>query len=233
MPYCVKCGVELAESEDKCPLCHTVVYHPDLPLMTANSPYPAQKASQTESVNRYGVLFFLSVLFVSIIALTLLIDVRFSGRMTWSGYPIGAVGLLYVITMPPLWFKRRHPIFFVALDYVAVAIYLWLVAFLTGGGWMRPFALPLLACLAGLTLIVMAVSRYLKCDPIYLYSGVVIAIGLFTVLLEGLINRTFQIRETLVWSLYPLASCLLVGVALVVVALCKPLREALHKIFFV
>ena len=26
--YCIKCGVELSDSEEKCPLCGTVVFHP-------------------------------------------------------------------------------------------------------------------------------------------------------------------------------------------------------------
>ena len=30
--YCVKCGVELADSEKKCPLCGTPVFHPDILL---------------------------------------------------------------------------------------------------------------------------------------------------------------------------------------------------------
>ena len=29
--YCIKCGVELADSERVCPLCGTRVFHPDLP----------------------------------------------------------------------------------------------------------------------------------------------------------------------------------------------------------
>ena len=29
--YCVKCGVELADSQRVCPLCGTRVFHPDIP----------------------------------------------------------------------------------------------------------------------------------------------------------------------------------------------------------
>ena len=38
--YCIKCGVELADSEKKCPLCGTVVYHPDIKQGEAKTPYP-------------------------------------------------------------------------------------------------------------------------------------------------------------------------------------------------
>ena len=33
--YCVKCGVELADSQRVCPLCGTRVFHPDIPRKTA------------------------------------------------------------------------------------------------------------------------------------------------------------------------------------------------------
>ena len=29
--YCIQCGVKLADTEKQCPLCGTVVFHPDLP----------------------------------------------------------------------------------------------------------------------------------------------------------------------------------------------------------
>ena len=30
MAYCVNCGVKLATSEKKCPLCFTPIYHPNI-----------------------------------------------------------------------------------------------------------------------------------------------------------------------------------------------------------
>ena len=38
--YCVKCGVELADSQRVCPLCGTRVFHPDIPRTPADPPYP-------------------------------------------------------------------------------------------------------------------------------------------------------------------------------------------------
>ena len=35
-----------------------------------------------------------------------------------------------------------------------------------------------------------------------------------------------------VWSIYPLTACVLLGVMLLVVAVCKPLRRSLHRKFF-
>ena len=41
--YCVKCGVELADTEKQCPLCKTRVYHPDLQQGEGEPLYPKEK----------------------------------------------------------------------------------------------------------------------------------------------------------------------------------------------
>lgn len=53
--YCVKCGVELADSEKKCPLCGTPVFHPDIPRNLSEPPFPPDKRIRPEDVNRSGV----------------------------------------------------------------------------------------------------------------------------------------------------------------------------------
>ena len=51
-------------------------------------------------------------------------------------------------------------------------------------------------------------------------------------LIEFLINLTFQIHETLFWSFYPMVAGVVLGLMLIVIAICKPLRESLHRKFF-
>jgi len=38
--YCVNCGVKLSDTEKRCPLCQTAVYHPELPRKEAEPLYP-------------------------------------------------------------------------------------------------------------------------------------------------------------------------------------------------
>ena len=58
--YCVKCGVELADSEKVCPLCGTRVFHPDLPQAQGEPPYPPQEQARPEEVSHTGALFVLT-----------------------------------------------------------------------------------------------------------------------------------------------------------------------------
>lgn len=41
--YCVKCGVELGDSEKKCPLCGTTVFHPEMEPPKGDGPYPPEE----------------------------------------------------------------------------------------------------------------------------------------------------------------------------------------------
>ena len=97
--YCVKCGVELADSEKKCPLCGTPVFHPDIPRNLSEPPFPPDKRIRPEDVNRSGVLFVLTIAALLPALLCLLCDWRINGTLVWSGYAAGAIALLYVVLL--------------------------------------------------------------------------------------------------------------------------------------
>ena len=57
--------------------------------------------------------------------------------------------------------------------------------------------------------------------------------GGLAVLIEFLLNITFQVHQTFIWSFYPLAAGVLLGIMLLIIAVCKPLRRSLHRKFFI
>ena len=59
--YCIKCGVELADSEKCCPLCGTVPFHPDIPREEGKPLYPPERYPRYP-VSRVGVLGVVSIL---------------------------------------------------------------------------------------------------------------------------------------------------------------------------
>ena len=122
--YCVKCGVELADSEKKCPLCGTPVFHPDIPRNLSDPPFPPDRRIRPEDVNRSGILFVLTVAALLPALLCLLCDWRINGTLVWSGYAAGAIGLLYIVILLPMWFRHPNPVIFVPVDFVAVGLYL-------------------------------------------------------------------------------------------------------------
>ena len=60
-----------------------------------------------EEVNRSGILFVMTMLALLPAVICLLCDWRINGGIVWSGYAAGAIGLLYVLIVLPMWF--RHP----------------------------------------------------------------------------------------------------------------------------
>ena len=230
--YCIKCGVELADSEKRRPLCGTPVFHPDLPRNLTEPPYPADRRIRREDVNRSGILFVLTVVALLPAILSLLCDWRINGTIVWSGYAAGAIGLLYVMIVLPLWFRHPNPVIFVPVDFAAIGLYLLYIDFATGGHWFLSFAFPVTGAIGLLVTAVVVLTRYLHGGWLYIYGGAFILAGGLAVLIEFLINLTFQLHETFFWSFYPLAAGVILGLMLIVIAICKPLRESLQRKFF-
>ncbi len=230
--YCAKCGVKLSDSEVKCPLCGTKAYHPDIDRPAADRPYPPFEKS-TEAMSPRGVLFIISVLLMTVAAICLICEWNLDGKIFWSGLVTGALILLYVIMVLPSWFRRPTPAVFVPSAFAAVAVYLFYINLSLGGNWFLTFALPLTAGAAFITSSVVVLSYYLRRGYLFIWSGASILTGAYTVGIEILINITFGVRDSLLWSPYPFIALFMIGVMLIVISLVRPLRESLHKKFFV
>ena len=230
--YCVNCGVELADSETVCPLCGTRVFHPDLSRPQADAPYPPDHHVKPEDVNRSGILFVMTMLALLPAVICLLCDWRINGGIVWSGYASGAIVLLYLLIVLPMWFRHPNPVIFVPVDFVAIGLYLLYISFATGGHWFLSFAFPVTGAIGLLVSAVVALTHYLHAGYLYIYGGGLILGGGLAVLIEFLLNITFHAHETFFWSFYPLAAGVILGLMLIVIAICKPLRESLRRKFF-
>lgn len=230
--FCVKCGVELADSEKTCPLCGTSVYHPTLKQATVAASYPPRERPR-ESMKPQGVLFVVTVLFLIPLVLVLLTDLSINGRMVWSGYVVGALVMTYVMLVLPFWFRHPNPVIFVPVSFAAIGLYLLYIDLFTGGGWFLPFALPVTGGALLIVTAVVTLTRYLRRGYLYIFGGAFIAGGAFIVLVEFLLNLTFWVGRPVFWSVYPLTVGVLLGLMLIVIAICRPLRESLRKKFFI
>ena len=230
--YCIKCGVELADSEKVCPLCGTRVFHPDLPCGSGEPPYPPAE-HPNEEVGRVGALFVVTVCMLLPAVICVLVDWRVNGGIVWSGFAVGGLLLLYVLAVLPLWFRRPNPVIFVPADFAAIGLYLLYINFATGGHWFLTFALPVTGTIGVLVTTVVTLLRYLSRGYLYIFGGALMAGGGLAVLIEFLLNITFQVHRTFIWSFYPLAAGVLLGIMLLIIAVCKPLRRSLHRKFFI
>lgn len=230
--YCINCGVKLSDGQTICPICKTPVYHPDIDIKKGMPTYP-NIDTPPEEYNRKGILFVITFMFLIPIAVSIICDLSLNHLVLWSGYVTGALILTYVSVVLPSWFSHPNPVIFVPCSFAACAVFLLYIDLQTGGHWYLSFALPVTAICALITTTAVTLLRYIKRGHLYIYGSVCIATGLFTVLIEILSNITFSLRNYLIWSAYPLIAFFIIGIMLIIVAIVKPFRESLYKMFFI
>lgn len=230
--YCVKCGVKLADTEKHCPLCGTVVFHPEITRDAGTVMYPAGKTPAAPIKPIWPLIIF-SAAFLLPILIVLLCDIQLNGELNWAGYVVGALVTSYVILVLPLWFRNPNPVIFVPCGFAAVALYVLYIHYAVGGNWYLTLALPIIGGVCAIVTAVVTLLRYVKRGKLYIFGGAFLAAGGLTLLTEFLINYTFDISRFIGWSLYPLTTFALLGGILIFLAICRPARESMERIFFI
>ncbi|MGM9643259.1 MAG: zinc-ribbon domain-containing protein [Eubacteriales bacterium] len=232
--YCVKCGVELADTENVCPLCGTHVYHPDIERAPAEPTYPEYEKVH-KNMRPHGLLFIITVLAAMPVAITLFCDLYFGNGLTWSIYPIGGIILFYIAFVLPQWFRRPNPVVFVPVTFGVLGLYLLYINFSVDGHWFLSFAFPILVYVSLCVCTVVTLLRYTRRGRLYIAGASFLAAGVLCPLIEFFMNLTFLDKGLFdfFWSIIPLIACFLAGMMLIVIAIVKPLRESLRKKFFI
>ncbi len=230
--YCMSCGVKLADSEKKCPLCGLEVYHPMLPRPSGERLYPENRYPSQE-VSPWGMRFVVLTLFLLPLLTVLLCDLPIHGGITWSGYVIGALVLVYVVGVLPFWFKNHNPVIFVPIDFAVIGLYLLYINFAVGGNWFLSFAFPVTGFFALVVSAVVTLMRYIRRGRLYIIGGAIMLTGLFLPVMELLLYITFDAISFAGWSFYPMGVLVLFGGFLIFLGICRPAREAMERKFFI
>ena len=229
--YCVKCGVQLSEGQTTCPICETRVYHPDIKVK--DEPTYPKIPFESEEFNRRGLLIILSAVFFVLLIVPIILELDYHRDISWSGYSFGGVLIFYATFIMPLWFKRPNPVIFTPITFALILGLLLFINYQTGGNWFMSFAFPVVGSLGIILTAVIAVLYYVKKGCLYTIGAGLIALGLWTVMLEYDIHTTFDVNCLFYWSLAPLTVFVASGLMLIAIAIIKPLKETLHRVFFI
>ena len=228
--YCVKCGVKLADTEKICPLCDTVVYHPEIKQDDAISLYPEGRIPRPQK-NSKAFCGLVLILYLIPTLVCFLADLRRDDEISWFGLAFGGLVVGYVMFALPLWFKKPNPIIFVPCDFAAIALYLLYINYATHGNWYLSFALPITVAVALIVCTMVTLAYCLRRGKLYIFGGGIMAFGALALLIEFLVDITFKI-DFIGWSFYPLIALMLIGGALIYLGINRTAREMMEKKLF-
>lgn len=230
--YCIKCGVKLADTENLCPLCGTVVFHPELAREQVPPTYPRHRYPAPLENPKLPQIILTTLMLITLL-ITLLCDLQFTGRITWSGYVAGALIIGYISLVLPFWFRKPNPVIFVPVSFVSVVLYLLYINHVTDGDWFLSLAFPVTGYIALVVTAVVALLRYVRRGALYIFGGAGIALGVLMFLLELLICVTFPFVRFSGWCFYPLIVLVLLGGMLIFLGVHRPARETMEQKFFI
>lgn len=229
--YCINCGVKLADTEKSCPLCGTVVYHPDLQQPAARPLYPKGRDPEAQPHSKV-FQYFLLILFAVPLLLCFIGDLQGDWHLDWFGYVAGGLLVGYILLPLPLWFHKPNPVIFVPCGFAAILLYLLYIDLVNHGGWFLPFAFPVTGVLALIVCALVTLLRYLKRGRLYAIGGFFLAFSLWLVLIEAMLMLTFDLGYT-GWSVYPFVVFAALGGFLIYLAVNASAREMMaRKLFF-
>jgi hypothetical protein len=225
--YCANCGVKLADTENRCPLCGTEAYHPDIERPEVDPLYPKDFVPKRE-LSKATIHIIILTLFLIPIFITLYCNLYLNKAITWSAYVAFSLALIYIITILPFWFKKPSPAVFVPIDFLCVALLLHYINYATNGNWFLTLAFPIVTYL-GLTVTAFSVLLYyLKKGYMYVIGGFFIMLGLFMEVIEIFLMITLKVSFD-GWSIYPMIPLVLLGLGMIAIAISRNARNVLAR----
>lgn len=225
--YCANCGVKLADTENRCPLCGTKAYHPEIERPEVDPLFP-KDFIQKKELSKATTHIIILTLFLIPLFITLYCDLYMNRAITWSAYVGLSLMVIYIITILPLWFKKPTPAVFVPIDFLAIGLLLQYINYATNGDWFLTLAFPIVLYLAITVTAFSVLLYYLKKGYLYVIGGFFILLGLFMDVIELFLVITFKVNFD-GWSIYPMIPLVLMGLGMIAIAISRNVRAILAR----
>lgn len=227
---CKECGVELDEHMDQCPLC-------DIPVIDKRgeerfmSPAAEEHKVWRERRPLHRILWQItSVLLISGLVSTLVIDLTITRTFSWSIYPITicVIGLAYSAMMS---LSGISTILRILSGWLISASLLFGLMYITPRNWPMALVFPILCSVNVFLLAIIAISGKLKKRSLNLVALVVLSIAMLCVVIDSIVSRYMSGTITLTWSVIVAASLIPVVGTIVFMYFRMKNNAELEKIF--
>ena len=197
MNVCKECGVRVDDGIEACPLCGSSLREPSGgntdEEMLRQSLFGGEPPSdpQVRRVVRDARIWLLET--ASLIAFTAGIivfaaDFAFGFSLSWSQYPLLAIGFVYLLTVAILGLGRRWP-WLLAVQVVIIALFMTVLSLLLGSAALLAIAVPITICLGVLIGATAAAIAHLRLNIVQATAAVFLSSGFGVVAIELIITR--------------------------------------------
>lgn len=231
MSYCVNCGVELHDSEKKCPLCDTVVINPNIISgEPAESVFPQeQKLVDTISEHRWwaGIV---SIVLAIPASICLLCNFGIEKQLNWSLIVTAALIMVWAFIATPLLMRKVNYIVLFIVYIAAILFFLFVMCWQVNGNWFLSIAVPIVLCFMAVLSINTIIMKN-NVAKLYSAAAFFITIGAMVVAIEIITDYYLHKAIDLTWSLIALVPCALLALLYVFIQRKKKLKDSLKKRF--
>jgi hypothetical protein len=230
----VNCGVKLAESEKYCPLCNVEVLNPKSPWEEPEvRPYPKYFDSFIKRIDRRYFATLAGLFLIIPILVTIIYDLLPGDGITWSAYVVGAMALIFIFLVFPFYFKHYHTVIFLALNCVAVLLYLFFIERMNGGSWFMGIGMPVTISASVCVLVPALLFTKKKHMGLFIKAALVlIACGVFVLSVELILGINSAGLFMLNWSFYAFVPCAILAFMAFVLEHRKNLKEGIKRRLF-
>ncbi|MBR2223096.1 MAG: hypothetical protein IJ973_02115 [Christensenellaceae bacterium] len=228
MSYCVNCGVELAESEKRCPLCNTIVINRTNPWKEPeNFPY-SSAVEKPASIDKRFIAVIAALIALIPIATCLIIDLLSGSGITWSFYVIGGIICTYTLGVVPVLLGKNRYIISMFLAFLAISFYLAYINHTTDGHWFSNLGFPIVVCVFVVVFIFLFTNHVSKMAKLYKAALFFSLIGLLCMGIEIIIRRYLD-QGMITWSLVVLPPCAIFAIILIVCERKQKIKDEIRK----
>jgi hypothetical protein len=234
MNICKNCGVELEPTMTVCPLCREAIGNKEC-VTTADSDKKnrfiyGKKMSPPEKKFTWEIV---SLILLSAIAATLVIDCIINKTITWSEYPV-AISLTVFSYLSLFTFWPQHTTLQLAGGLIVSTLLLLLLDTITNGiNWSIKLGIPLILAATFLTAIFIKIIHHSTYKGINLIAYGFLGVAIFCVFIDGILFFNLKGIFHVDWSLLVVACTIPVVLVLLFVHFRMKKGRSLKRTFHI